>query len=338
MTVRPREFDFTMNSWTQILSDTVQSGGSLVFFEDQVSPIQEACLRVLNQELANKVACVVRTAEDLVNERFQSRTEDLLIFFDEQVSVAGDFNSQLRGQRLWIKTRELGGRPPVDFIWDSFTQSAWSDLVEKLAKNWERLPAVSFFEGSFQAPALFLDRDDVIVKNVPYNGDPAQVELMPGIVQLIHRAHDQGMWVVMVSNQSGLGRGRIYWRDYQSVHQQMLRLLALEGAWLDECLWSSYIDNAGTPEGRRLAGLRKPRNGMFLQAQQKLRMSLADSIMVGDSASDLIAAAEAGLPHLYLFNSDKVAGEVTKLMAYQTDHDDFEFQTITSFHELVKLI
>ncbi len=327
-----------MNSWTQILSDTVQMGGSLVFIADRVSPTQETCLRVLSQELTGKIPYVARSVEDLVSERFKSRTEDLIIFFDEQVNLAEDLNSLMQGQRLWIKTRESAGRPPVDFIWESFTPSIWSDLVEKLAKNWERLPVLPFFEGSFQTPALFLDRDDVIVKNVPYNGDPAQVELLPGIVQLIQKAHDQGLWVVMVSNQSGLGRGRIYWRDYQNVHQQMLRLLAQEGAWLDECLWASYIDNASTPEGRRLASLRKPRNGMFLQAQQKLKMSLEDSIMVGDSASDLIAAAEAGLQRLYLYESDKSAGEITKLMAYQGEHDEFMFQTISSFHELAKLI
>lgn len=324
-----------MNSWTQLISDTVQMGGSLIFILDQESPLQRSCLEVVNLKLAGKVPMGLRSEADFLTGRFHNRAEDLVIFFDNQVALTQSMNPFVQGQRLWLKSIDEKKTAIVDFVWENFSLSGWTAVVDKLSTNWDQLNPLAFFEGSFQTPALFLDRDDVVVKNVPYNGDPAKVELMKGAVELIQAAHQRGFWVVLVTNQSGLGRDRIDWQQYQRVHQQMLQLLAQEGCWIDECLWASYIDGANTPEGYRMASLRKPRNGMFQLARQKLRMNLAESIMVGDSASDLIAAADSGISHLYLYGSDKSASEVLKLQAYQRDNEGFKFVKIARFQEIV---
>jgi len=170
---------------------------------------------------------------------------------------------------------------------------------------------------------------------VPYNKNPDLVELMPGITDLINRAHVAGYWVALVTNQSGLGRGWITWDEYQKVHQQMLRLLAAQGSWLDECVWAGFYEKEPAPAGMQFAGLRKPRGGMFQQVQDKLKVNLGASVMVGDSATDLIAAHGMGLKKLYLFNSEKIAEEKSKISEFQKYEPLLQYSVITNFSEVL---
>src|SRR5207253_9964129 len=97
-------------------------------------------------------------------------------------------------------------------------------------------------EGFGQQSCLFLDRDGVIVDDVPYNTDLAKVTLKPGIIELLEKAHGLGMWITIVSNQSGLGRGYFSWTVYRQIHQKICQLLAFHGEWVDLALCAPYYD------------------------------------------------------------------------------------------------
>jgi histidinol-phosphate phosphatase family protein len=200
--------------------------------------------------------------------------------------------------------------------------------------NWQQqvsLKSSESFVGSFERPILFLDRDNVIIHDVPYNSNHENVVLMDGISALIRRAHQIGWWVAMVSNQSGLGREKIRFDEYGYVHRQVLNLLAQEHAWIDESQWASYIEGSHVVEGRQEASMRKPRPGMIWKTQRKLKGNLAASHMVGDSASDLLAAEQAGVGNLWLLKSDKVQNEIEKL---QRLRGDLKYHVIEKLSEL----
>lgn len=207
---------------------------------------------------------------------------------------------------------------------DALGLGFWS----KISHAFERIESVVQPKNSEKAPCLFLDRDDVVIKDVPYATDPSKVELVPGIVELINEAHEKGYWVALVTNQSGLGRGRIDWVQYQQVHQRMLKLLAAQGAFFDDYQFAGYIGTTDLEYGQILASLRKPGTGMFHRVHEKLKLNKADSIMVGDSASDLMAAYNFGVRNCYLLRTEKSDAQLKKLEQFKALNPEFAYQFI----------
>lgn len=320
-----------MQIWERLIADTVQLGGVLIFLKDQAPDDLQQWLEPLRFVCAYDVPVVIRSVHDLELGKFKSRSEDLIFFFDEQVVHIKSLNSILQGQRILLSMREIHG---VDFVWAQASLDSWKKTIQGL-ENYLQSANPLLASVDAETPCLFLDRDDVVIRNIPYNGDASKVELTLGSAKMINEAHKRGYWVALVTNQSGLGRGRISWSEYKQVHQRMLELLAEQNSWLDECVWASYIENEVSPEGRLFASLRKPRAGMFQMVQEKLRVKMSRSLMVGDSATDLMAAHAAGVGSLYLLRSDKFLKEEASLIAYQKEHADLKFHTLQSLEDLI---
>nr|BFD60488.1 hypothetical protein CKG001_25950 [Bdellovibrio sp. CKG001]BFD63903.1 hypothetical protein BdHM001_25840 [Bdellovibrio sp. HM001] len=318
-----------------LILETVQLGGNLVFLADKAPSTLFTWTESLQKHFGAEIPFTIRRVQDLVARRFVTRAEDLILFFKEQESLLPVLESLLSGQRALVGTDAAPRlKDSWDFVFSDVTIETWRALLQSLHNQWNHTSVLQGLPGEHQAPCLFLDRDNVVVKDVPYNKDPEAVVLMPGIADLINRAHALGWWVALVTNQSGLGRGRIAWDEYQGVHQQMLRLLAEQNAWIDDCEWSAFISESVTQRGRLLAGLRKPRNGMFLKINDKLKVNMGLSMMVGDSASDLKAAYAAGVRKLYLLASDKTSKQEESLKIYQTLHPEFSYDTVESLMDI----
>lgn len=191
----------------------------------------------------------------------------------------------------------------------------------------EIAPASPWQDSDLQ-PCLFLDRDDVVVPDVPYNGDPQEVSLKRGAVELMRQAHDKGWWVVLVTNQSGLGRDKITWAQYRAVQLKLQALLAEQGQWFDDIFWAGFHESARELQGKLWASMRKPRPGMFWEAYWRLGIRFSQSVMVGDSATDLIAAQRAGVKKLFLLKSSKSSGELQVLQEYGQKNTEFSFEII----------
>lgn len=300
--------------------DTLLVGGRLVLFSEQAPPEQQNLIKILSQPLG-RWPFVVLSKLQVATQGVQTHSGDMLLFFSAQQTVADELSAKLQGQRIVLAPEQMNTLLDTAF---------W----EQAFANFSIRKPLQMITGSYQTKCLFLDRDDVVVKNVPYNADPQKVELMPGIVELIHRAHKECYWVAIVTNQSGLGRGWISWQDYQAVQQRMMALLAAQGAWIDECVWASYYENPGVEEGRLYPNLRKPEAGMFQMVGQKLRVDFAKSVMVGDSATDLIAADLVQIPALYLLKSDKQEKEIQTLQAHSLKKTSFHYKSISDFTEV----
>ncbi|MCD6461380.1 MAG: HAD family hydrolase [Thermoplasmata archaeon] len=133
-----------------------------------------------------------------------------------------------------------------------------------------------------------MDRDGVI--NYKVAGYVTRVEdfhLLPGAAEAIARINASGWLVVLVTNQSVIGRGLATRERVDEIHRHMLSLLAEKGAHLDGIYLCPHTPWDGCP-------CRKPEPGMLLQAARDLDIDLGASVMIGDSDTDLEAGRRAG--------------------------------------------
>lgn len=138
-------------------------------------------------------------------------------------------------------------------------------------------------------PAVFLDRDGVIVEDLGYAHRPDQVRLIPGAAAAIRRWNEAGRVVCVVTNQSGIARGYFSDDQFAAFSAELDRRLEAEGARIDR------TDHCPHGPGDRCA-CRKPLPGMIFAAAEALDLDLGDAFLIGDRESDLAAAMAAGIP------------------------------------------
>jgi len=156
--------------------------------------------------------------------------------------------------------------------------------------------------------ALFLDRDGVINVDHGYVHRPDEVEFVPGIFELVRSANESNVLVVVVTNQAGIARGLYSPAAFEDVMQWMLARFRDVGARLDAVYHCPHHPEEGIGELRVVCNCRKPKPGMFIQAIQELGIDPRRSMVIGDKASDLKAAASAGVPRLVLLRHDGSRG------------------------------
>jgi D-glycero-D-manno-heptose 1,7-bisphosphate phosphatase len=144
-------------------------------------------------------------------------------------------------------------------------------------------------------PALFLDRDGVIVDEVDYLHRVEDVRLIDGAADTIRACNDAGCPVIVVTNQSGVGRGYYGWDDFAAVQSTLIALLDAAGARIDMVLACAYHAEALPPYDIANHPWRKPNPGMLLAATIALNIDCSRSWIVGDAVSDIAAGAAAGL-------------------------------------------
>lgn len=143
--------------------------------------------------------------------------------------------------------------------------------------------------------ALFLDRDGTIVEEVGHLCREQDVRLVRGAASLIAAANRAEVPVVVVSNQSGIGRRLFDWSEFAAVQRRMLDLLAAEGAHIDAVFACPHHTDAEEPWRHADHPARKPNPLMLHDAARLLSIALERSWIAGDRASDLAAGRNAGL-------------------------------------------
>ena len=144
-------------------------------------------------------------------------------------------------------------------------------------------------------PALFLDRDGVIVEDTHYLGRAEDIRMLPGAADAIGRCNRLGIPLVLVSNQSGIARGLYDWEGFRLVQAAISAALAHAGAYLDTVLACAYHADGRAPLDVADHPWRKPNPGMILAAGERMKLDLPRSFIVGDRAIDLVAGRNAGL-------------------------------------------
>ena len=137
--------------------------------------------------------------------------------------------------------------------------------------------------------AVFADRDGTIIEDRHYIADPARVTLIPGATEALLCLREMGFALVVVTNQSGIGRGLYTQADYHRVAAEVARQLAGAGVVMD----GTYFCPDG-PGGDPDTTCRKPSPVMYRRAAADLDLETAGSYYVGDKYSDVLPARTLG--------------------------------------------
>jgi D-glycero-D-manno-heptose 1,7-bisphosphate phosphatase len=166
-----------------------------------------------------------------------------------------------------------------------------------------------------QRPALFLDRDGVIVVDSAYLGRAEDLRMIDGVAPEIARCNTLGIPVVVVTNQSGIARGYYDWDGFRAVQAALSAALTAVGAHLDAVLACGYHADGLGP--LRVDGhpWRKPNPGMIVAAGRGMNLNLSRSWIVGDRPHDLAAGAAAGLAGGTLVGSNDGEWQQASLLA-----------------------
>ena len=182
-------------------------------------------------------------------------------------------------------------------------------------------------------PALFLDRDGVIVEDIRYLGRAEDVRIYAGAGEAIARCNRLGIPVVMVSNQSGIARGLYDWSGFHAVQAAMAHALAEAGARLDAVFACAHHADGNAPLNIVDHPWRKPNPGMIIAAAERMKLDLAHSWIAGDRASDMAAGKAAGLAGGILISQR--ADDVERAAAMQLRSGEFRVDVAFSLADAV---
>jgi D-glycero-D-manno-heptose 1,7-bisphosphate phosphatase len=136
--------------------------------------------------------------------------------------------------------------------------------------------------------AAFLDRDGTLIADAHYLSDAARIRVLDGAIDAVRTLHGAGVAVVVVTNQSGIGRGLITEEQYQRTRERVEELFAAAGAPIDATFHCPHDPERGP------CSCRKPGTGMYLQAARELDLVLEGSLVAGDRRRDVEPATSFG--------------------------------------------
>src|SRR5205823_10711431 len=134
--------------------------------------------------------------------------------------------------------------------------------------------------------AVFVDRDGTIIEDRDYCSDPKDVKIFPGVVEALRRLKSNGFKLIIITNQSGIGRGLFKTEQYRAVEAELLRQLG------DGLIHATYFcpDVPGQPSTHR-----KPAPGMIVDATREHQIDVSRSFLIGDAEIDVECAHNAGV-------------------------------------------
>src|SRR5436309_8777176 len=134
--------------------------------------------------------------------------------------------------------------------------------------------------------AVFLDRDGTVIEDRDYCSDPKDVKIFPGVTEALRRLKSNGFKLIIITNQSGIGRGLFTLEQYRAVEAEVLRQLG------DGLIDATYFcpDVPG-----QHSTYRKPAPGMIVDATREHQIDLSRSFLIGDAEIDVECAHKAGV-------------------------------------------
>ncbi|NCJ12852.1 D-glycero-beta-D-manno-heptose 1,7-bisphosphate 7-phosphatase [Serratia marcescens] len=164
-------------------------------------------------------------------------------------------------------------------------------------------------------PAIFLDRDGTINVDHGYVHEIDNFHFIDGVIDACRKLKKMGFALVMVTNQSGIARGKFSEDQFMYLTEWMDWSLADRDVDFDGIYFCPHHPEAVVEEYRQVCDCRKPQPGMLLQAQQELNIDMAASYMVGDKPEDMQAAIAAGVGTKVLVRTGKPVTEQGEKLA-----------------------
>lgn len=150
-----------------------------------------------------------------------------------------------------------------------------------------------------QQPALFLDRDGVIIENrANYVRSWSDVEIYPQALEALACIRHTPFKIIIVTNQSAVGRGIISLETAWAIQERLVRVIEGHNGRIDDTFMCPHAPEAN-------CNCRKPRPGLLLQAAAKYDLNLSQSIMIGDALTDIQAGKNAGVSQAMLVRTGR---------------------------------
>jgi len=143
-------------------------------------------------------------------------------------------------------------------------------------------------------PCVLVDRDGVILRNrTDYVKSRAEMELIPGAIDVLAQLSRTGHRVFVVTNQSAVGRGLITPQELNAIHASLASAVGMQGGRIEAFLVCPHHPDDG-------CDCRKPKPGLLFQARDRYRVELSSAFLIGDSDTDMEAAKAAGCSGILL--------------------------------------
>jgi D-glycero-D-manno-heptose 1,7-bisphosphate phosphatase len=154
--------------------------------------------------------------------------------------------------------------------------------------------------------AVFIDRDGTLNVDTAYPSRPEQIAVYPESYEAVRRLNGAGLLAVVVTNQSGVGRGLLTEDDLNDIHARLSASFASRDARLDAIYFCPHYTLSDDPRYRKECDCRKPNPGLALRAAADLGIDLGGSYVIGDKADDIIFAMNIrAVPVLVLTGSGR---------------------------------
>jgi histidinol-phosphate phosphatase family protein len=141
---------------------------------------------------------------------------------------------------------------------------------------------------------VWLDRDGTLVDDPGYLDDPAGLVLLPGVEEAVARLKAGGLWLILVTNQSGIERGLMSRETVEAIHAALQEKLRRRGGGLDGIYLCPHLPAELATRGRPPCDCRKPAPGLVERARRDLDLEGVPSVVVGDKPADLGLARAVG--------------------------------------------
>ena len=252
----------------------------------------------LGSEKGYSVKEIIQSCEEVTGKKIQLHMKDRRL---------GDAPSLVADSAL--ACRVLGFGPQLKGIREILS-SAWEWEKKRLLLKGSRDVLRDVGQDGVKKRAIFLDRDGTLNDDPGYLNHPSQMKLLPGVGEALSLLKQAGYLLVVISNQSGVGRGLIQAEAIPKIHERLDELLAP---------WSVKLDGFGlcfhVPSEN--CDCRKPKPKLLLEAASTQNIDVSESYFVGDRASDLAAGVAAGCKAVVLVRT----GDGTKTELELKDGD-----------------
>lgn len=142
---------------------------------------------------------------------------------------------------------------------------------------------------------IFFDRDGVLIKNYGYVYKTKHLKWLNGAIKTIKFLNQKKIKVVVVTNQSGIGRGYFSEKELIEFHKFMNKKLSKYSAKIDKFVYSPHYSKSKFLKYRKKSNLRKPNNGMLKFGLKKYNLSEKNAFMIGDKRTDYLAAKKTSV-------------------------------------------
>ncbi|MCR4881807.1 MAG: HAD-IIIA family hydrolase [bacterium] len=291
--------DFDLNSFIEFDKSFENSIGTTIIHPND-HPYDSDLLEINEKNIVTKVLPKPHEEgmyyQNLVNAAVYIFSPKIFEYIEPEISQ--DFGKHIL-KKLVENGETLAGYKTAEYIKDMGTK----DRFDKVANDFTS-GKVARLNKNNKRPCIFLDRDGVINENMDTSPTAEKFTLINGVSEAIKMINKSDYLSVVVTNQPMIAKGFVTFEQVNNTHKKMETLLGNDGAFLNGIYYCPHHPEKGfegeIPELKIDCECRKPKIGMFLQAQKDMNIDLKNSWMIGDSERDLLAGKNAGCKTIYI--------------------------------------